>query len=449
MELDDLKEWMRERRIGDVSCLTPDMSGTARGKNMTPGLFISSVENKSLRIPEATYTISVHGDIVFNEHVLGTEHDLVLSPDLSTIHLAPWNTDATAAVICDAYTDQGAPFNLAPRQVLRNVLDLYRQKGWTPIVGPEVEFYLIARFTDVVLEPRAPDGASGLREFGQHVYSLDAIDEFDKLFEELYQFCDVQHVDLETLIHEDGPCQFEVNIRHGDALKVADQLFLFKRLARQVAKRHGMFVTFMAKPYADQSGSSIHLHQSVVDSKTGKNIFGTPDGGDTDLFRHFIGGLQAHLPSSMPLLAPYTNSYNRFEAFMSAPTNTHWGRENRTVGLRVPASGPDARRVENRISGADINPYLAIAASLVCGYIGMVDKVEPRAEYVGEGYEDRERPLPSTLTESVDTFAKSAALKKYLGEAFVDTYAAIKRSEYEHRSSVLSPWDVRFLMVNV
>jgi glutamine synthetase len=232
-------------------------------------------------------------------------------------------------------------------------------------------------------------------------------------------------------------------------MKVADQLFLFKRLARHVAKRHGMFVTFMAKPYADQSGSSIHLHQSVVDRKTGKNIFATNEGDDTALFAHYVGGLQAHLPSAMPLLAPYTNSYNRFEAFMSAPTNTHWGRENRTVGLRVPASGRDARRVENRISGADINPYLAIAASLVCGYIGMAEKIEPRAEYVGEGYEDRERPLPSTLTESVETFAKSAALKKYLGAGFVDTYAALKRSEYEHRSSVLSPWDVRYLMVNV
>ncbi|MEZ5891666.1 MAG: glutamine synthetase family protein [Parvularculaceae bacterium] len=449
MELEELKEWMRERRIGDVSCLVPDMGGSTRGKNMTPGLFLASLDKKSLRIPEATYTISVHGDILFNEHVKGTEHDLVMSPDLSTIHLAPWNTDATAAIICDAYTDQGAPFNLAPRQVLRNVVDLYKQKGWTPIVGPEIEFYLIARFTDVVLEPRAPDGASGLREFGQHVYSLDAIDEFDKLFEEIYQFCDAQNIDLETLIHEDGPCQFEVNIRHGQALNVADQLFLFKRLARHVAKRHGMFVTFMAKPYADQSGSSIHLHQSVVDAKTGKNIFSHANGEDSELFRHYIGGLQAHLPAAMPLLAPYTNSYNRFEAFMSAPTNTHWGRENRTVGLRVPASGPDARRVENRIAGADINPYLAIAASLVCGYIGMVEKIEPRAEYVGEGYEDRERPLPATLTESVETFSRSASLKKYLGEGFVDTYAAIKRSEYEHRSSVLSPWDVRFLMVNV
>ena len=449
MTLDELKEWMRERRIGDVSCLTPDMSGTARGKNMTPGLFLSSLENKSLRIPEATYTISVHGEMSYNEHVAGTERDLVLAPDLDTIHLAPWNTDATAAFICDAFTDQGAPFNIAPRQVLRNVVELFNQKGWTPIVGPEVEFYLIARFTDVVLEPRAPDGASGLREFGQHVYSLDAIDEFDKLFEEIYQFCDIQHIDLETLIHEDGPCQFEVNIRHGDAMKVADQLFLFKRLARQVAKRHGMFVTFMAKPYADESGSSIHLHQSVVDQKTGKNIFAGKDGEDSEMFRHYIGGLQAHLPAAMPLFAPYTNSYNRFEAFMSAPTNTHWGRENRTVGLRVPASGPEARRVENRISGADINPYLAIAASLVCGYVGMVDKTEPRAEYVSQGYEDRERPLPATLTESVETFANSDVLKKYLGEGFVDTYAEIKRSEYEHRSSVLSPWDVRFLMVNV
>ena len=134
---------------------------------------------------------------------------------------------------------------------------------------------------------------------------------------------------------------------------------------------------------------------------------------------------------------------------MSAPTNTHWSRENRTVGLRVPASSREARRVENRISGADVNPYLAIAASLLAGYIGMIDKVEPRAEYVGEGYEDRERPLPGSLMEGVSNFRNSESVRKLLGDAFVDTYSEIKRSEYEHRSAVLSPWDVRFLMVNV
>jgi glutamine synthetase len=346
-------------------------------------------------------------------------------------------------------TDQGKATDIAPRGVLRRVVELFAREGWRPIVGPEIEFYMISKFNDVILEPRAPAGRSGLREFGQHVYSLDAIDEFDKLFEELYQFSEIMRIDLDTLIHEDGPCQFEVNIRHSDAIHVADQMFLFKRLARQVALRHDLFVTFMAKPYANCSGSSIHLHQSVVDLKTGRNIFANDDGSDSDLFRWYIGGLQAYLPAAMPLLAPYTNSFIRFEAYMSAPTNTHWSRENRTVGLRVPASSAEARRVENRIPGADINPYLGVAASLVSGYLGMVEKIEPRDEYVGEGYQDRERPLPKSLMDSVDNFTRSKGLREALGDSFVDTFAAIKRAEYEHRSSVLSPWDVRFLMTNV
>jgi glutamine synthetase len=449
MDIKQVEEWFQRHRVADVACLVPDMTGATRGKLMTSALFLNGLKHGGLRVPETMYTINVQGDIVFNTHVANTERDLVMVPDLSTVHLQPWDVDPTGCFICDAKTDANEYFSIAPRQVLRRVVELYAQKGWTPIIGPEVEFYLIAKFNDVILEPRAPDGRSGLREFGQHVYSLDAIDDFSQLFDELYQFCEVQNIELDTLIHEDGPCQFEVNLRHSDAIRVADQLFLFKRLARQVAQRHGMFVTFMAKPYADCSGSSIHLHQSVVEAKTGVNIFAHDDGQDTRQFMHHIGGLQRYLPAVMPLLAPYTNSYNRFEAHMSAPTNTHWSRENRTVGLRVPASTREARRVENRISGADVNPYLAIAASLLCGYIGMVEKIEPRAEYVGEGYDDRERPLPSSLMEGVSNFRTSESLRRLLGDPFVDTYAEIKRSEYEHRSAVLSPWDVRFLMVNV
>lgn len=449
MDLTELEEWLRRHRVADVACLVPDMTGAARGKTMTPALFLNGIKTKSLRIPETVYAISVQGEIQFTPHIASTERDLVLAPDLSTIHLAPWNNDPTASVICDSITDQGTQTGIAPRGVLRRVIDLFAREGWTPIVGPEIEFYLIAKFNDVILEPRAPNGRSGLREFGQHVYSLDAIDEFDKLFEELYQFCEIMRIDLDTLIHEDGPCQFEVNIRHSDAMRVADQMFLFKRLARQVALRHDMFVTFMAKPYTTCSGSSIHLHQSVVETKTGRNIFANADGTDSDLFRWYIGGLQAYLPAAMPLLAPYTNSFNRFEAYMSAPTNTHWSRENRTVGLRVPAASAEARRVENRIPGADINPYLGVAASLVCGYLGMMERIEPREEYVGEGYQDRERPLPKSLMDSVDNFTRSKGLREALGESFVETFAAIKRTEYEHRSSVLSPWDVRFLMTNV
>lgn len=451
MNSEELRHWLKSNKVGEVSCLVPDMSGVVRGKSMAPGLFVDGLEQRSLRLPEAAYAINVQGGTVFNQHVDQTERDLVLKPDLETIHLAPWNKDSTACLICDCEHEDGTPYALAPRQVLRHVVNLYAEMGLEPIVGPEVEFYLIGEFDDKVLSPRVPLGSSGQREYGQHMYSLDAIDEFDDLFEELYNFCEIQRIELDTLIHEDGPCQFEISLRHGAAQSIADQLFLFKRLARQVAKRHGVFVTYMAKPYAAESGSAIHLHQSVVDLKTGKNIFAEKGGEDSEVFRHFIGGLQKYLPDVMVMLAPYTNSYNRFEAYMSAPTNTHWSRENRTVGLRVPQSSPNARRVENRIPGADVNPYLSIAASLIAGFAGMAEKIEPRSEWKGHGYgaSNEGRALPATLNEAVNEFLGSEMLRKYLGSAFVDTYANMKRAEYDHRSSVLSPWDIRYLLVNV
>ncbi len=451
MNSDELRDWMQANRVGEVSCLVPDMSGAVRGKSMAPGLFLDGLEHRSLRIPEAAYAINVQGETVFSEHVDQMERDLVLRPDLSTVHLAPWNKDSTACMICDGVDEANRPYELAPRQVLRRVLELYAEQGWKPIVGPEVEFYLIGEYSDSDLRPKVPLGSSGQREYGQHLYSIDAIDEFDDLFEELYNFSELQGIELDTLIHEDGPCQFEVSVRHGEALRIADQLFLFKRMTRQVAKRHGVFATFMAKPYADESGSAIHLHQSVVDLGTGKNVFSDAHGGDTTLFRHFIGGLQRYLPEAMVLLAPYTNSYNRFEAYMSAPTNTHWSRENRTVGLRVPQSSAAARRVENRIPGADINPYLSLAGSLLCGFAGMVEGVEPRPEWVGHGYDstDKSSALPTALNDAVVNFLGSQMFRKYLGDAFVETYANMKRAEYDHRSGVLSPWDIRYLLVNV
>lgn len=442
---------MKAHQVGEVSCLVPDMGGAVRGKSMAPALFLDGMENRSLRIPEVAYAISVHGASVFSGFVDQVERDLVLNPDLKTIHLAPWNKDATACVICDGVHEDDTPYELAPRQVLRRVVNLFADRGWKPIVGPEVEFYLIGEYSDSDFRPKVPLGSSGQREFGQHLYSIDAIDEFDDLFEELYNFSEMQGIELDTLIHEDGPCQFEVSIRHGEALQIADQLFLFKRMARQVAKRHGVFATFMAKPYADECGSAIHLHQSVVDLETGQNIFADENGCDTPVFRHFIGGLQKYLPEAMVMQAPYTNSYNRFEAYVSAPTNTHWGRENRTVGLRVPQSSGAARRVENRIPGADINPYLSLAASLLCGFVGMVERIEPRPEWVGHGYDsaDKTSALPVALNDAVTLFLESQMFRQYLGDAFVETYANMKREEYDHRSGVLSPWDIRYLLANV
>ena len=449
MKANEVADWFKKERVGEVSVIVPDFNGGARGKSLPPEMFIDSLSSNSLRVPEAAYTVGAHGSILFNETVGSVERDLMIVPDLSTLHMEPWTKDRECGVICDTKTLSGEPYDLAPRQILKNVMALYSERGWEPIVGAEVEFYLFDKDLSDELKPPGPLTKAGQREVGQYVYSVDAFDDFEEFFDDMHESCRLQRVQLDTFMHEDGPCQYEVSLRHANALAVADQLFLFKRLSRLVAKKHGFVASFLAKPYADESGSAIHLHTSVVDKANGQNVFANKDGADSELFVNFIGGLQTHLRSVMPLFAPFTNSYNRFQAGVSAPTNFHWGRDNRTVGLRVPESSASGRRVENRIPGSDVNPYLAIAGSLICGYIGLTSKIARTAEFVGEGYESGNQDFPRTLTEALALFRAGAEIRKILGDRFVDTFADLKQEEYDHRSRVLSPWDIKYLTINV
>ncbi|TIO72961.1 MAG: glutamine synthetase, partial [Mesorhizobium sp.] len=190
---------------------------------------------------------------------------------------------------------------------------------------------------------------------------------------------------LDTLIHESGTAQLEINFLHGDPLALADKVLLFKRMARQAAQASGMHATFMAKPIATQAGSSMHLHMSIVDER-GEPLFAGKDGEDTEMFAHFIGGLQKYVPEIMPLFAPNVNSYRRIRPGHSAPANIEWSHDNRSCGLRVPMGGRAARRVENRLPGADANPYLAIAGSLIAGYLGVEEKLARSPEAFGNAY---------------------------------------------------------------
>src|SRR5699024_8514085 len=212
-----------------------------------------------------------------------------------------------------------------------------------------------------------------------------------------------------------------------------------------------MYGTFMAKPMAEEPGSSMHLHQSVVDAQTGDNIFAGEDGEPSAAFYHFIGGLQKYLPSGLALLAPNVNSYRRLlpdESNTSAPINTAWGYDNRTVGLRVPRSGRKSMRVENRIAGADVNPYLAIATSLACGYQGMVEELDPRAPVKDSAY-DRGHRLPSDLGRALDSLETCDVLKSLLGEHFVKTFVAVKRTEDRAHFRVVSSWEREYLLLRV
>src|SRR6201988_1548138 len=341
------------------------MAGVALGKLMPAEKF---AEEEGMRLPEAIFLQTVTGDYPDDDRAISpSEIDIVLKADPKTLRVVPWAAEPTAQVIHDAFYGDGRPVTMAPRYVLRHVLDLYAQQGWRPIVAPELEFFLVEPNIDADYPLKPPVGRSGRSEPGRQSYSIAAVNEFDPLFDDIYQFCEDQDIEIDTLIHEDGPAQMEINLIHGPPLDLADQAFLFKRTAREAALRHKMYATFMAKPHAKEPGSAMHIHQSVVDVKTRKNIFSNPDGTPSPLFFAHIGGLQKYMPAAMALFCPNVNSYRRLTRYLSSPINVHWGYDNTNTGLRVPMSDAQARRVENRVGGADANPYIAIAASLACG----------------------------------------------------------------------------------
>ncbi|MGD1869978.1 MAG: glutamine synthetase family protein [Neomegalonema sp.] len=442
-------EWLREHQVSEVECLVPDMAGIARGKILPRDKFLASVDEGTLRLPESIFMQTVTGDMIDSEVMDDTEPDIILQPDISTIRLVPWYEEPVALVICDARRRDGEPVGVSPREVLRQVIALYHEKGWRPVVAPELEFYLAEPNIDPDYPLKPPTGRSGSPETGRQSYGIDAVNEFDPLFEEMYDFCEAQGIDVDTLIHESGVAQVEINFIHGDPLSLADQAFLYKRTVRQVALRHNVYATFMAKPYEGEPGSAMHIHHSVVDEDTGQNLFADDAGENTPLFLSFIAGLQKYQPEAMALIGPNVNSYRRFVRDLAAPVNTHWGVENRTVGLRVPDTKPSARRVENRVPGADANPYIAFAASLACGYLGMVEQLEPTKPTVGVAYQVRGHALPRHILDAIYNLRRCTAIQKVLGQDFVRLFMEVKTAEYEAYQQVISAWEREHLLLNV
>jgi glutamine synthetase len=427
----------------------PDLTGVARGKILPRQKF---TEDRGMRLPEAVVAMGVTGEFPeegpYYDVITPTDRDMHLRPDPSTVRIVPWATDPTAQVIHDCYDREGRLVPFAPRSVLRHVCDLFDAKGWAPVVAPELEFYLVARNTDPDVPLKPPVGRSGRSETGRQAYSIDAVNEFDPLFEDVYAYCEKMELNVDTLIHEVGAGQMEINFFHDAPLGLADEVFLFKRTVREAALRHNMFATFMAKPIAGEPGSAMHVHQSVVDKASGRNIFSNPDGTPSKEFFWYIGGLQKHLPSAMALFAPYVNSYRRLARFTAAPINIQWGTDNRTVGIRSPVAEPQARRIENRVIGADANPYVALAATLACGWLGIRNRIEPNPECKGDAYLG-EHQLPRSLGEALTLLREDKELAEVLGAGFVTVYSEIKEVEYAEFMKVISPWEREHLLLHV
>ncbi|MCH4561596.1 glutamine synthetase family protein [Halomonas sp. EGI 63088] len=446
-----LNDWFQTHGITEVECLVSDQTGILKGKIMPAGKYLGGGRP---RLPDSIFIQTVTGGYPDDEDIRfwnPAERDMELVPDPNAIYLVPWADDPTAQIIHDCHYLTGEPVELAPRHVLRRVLEAYAERGWKPVIAPEVEFYLVKTNTDSDYPLEPPIGRTGRQESSRQSFSIDAVNEFDPLFEEMYDYCEAMDLDLDTLIHEEGAGQMEVNFQHGDPLILADQVVMFKRVLRETALRHGMYATFMAKPMAGEPGSSLHIHQSLLDLKRGHSLFAGEGDQPSPLFHHFIGGLQRYLPAAMPFFAPNVNSYRRLmrtETSGSAPINVEWGLDNRTVGLRVPVSSPEATRVENRLAGADANPYLAIAASLACGYLGLLGQLEPRPPMLGSAWSGG-NTLPDDVGPALDALHDCQALADILGERFTHSYLAVKRAEHKAYFRVISSWEREHLLLRV
>jgi len=445
----DLEQWLNERRVTEIECLVPDLTGVARGKILPREKF---TEDRGMRLPEVVVAMGVTGEFPgegpYYDVISPTDRDMHLRPDPSTVRIVPWAVDPTAQVIHDCYDRDNKLVPYAPRSVLRSICGLYESAGWSPVVAPELEFYLVARNTDPDVPLKPPVGRSGRSETSRQAYSIDAVNEFDPLFEDVYAYCEQMELNVDTLIHEVGAGQMEINFFHAHPLGLADEVFLFKRTVREAALRHDMFATFMAKPIAGEPGSAMHIHQSVVDKVTGRNIFSHEDGSPTREFFWYIGGLQKYIPAAMALFAPYVNSYRRLARFSAAPINIQWGTDNRTVGIRSPLASPAGRRIENRVIGADANPYVALAATLACGWLGIKNRIEPSPECKGDAYLS-EYQLPRSLSEALGWLADEKDLHEVLGKEFVTVYSEVKELEYDEFMKVISPWEREHLLLHV
>jgi glutamine synthetase len=418
--------------ISSIHVIWTDICGVARGKVLRRDELVPAWKDGRF-MPISALVLDITGQdvpetgLVFDEG----DRDMLLWPVPGSLVRIPWMDEPTAqylAYICDL---DGTPHFADPRNALEAVVKRFQTElNMTPVGAVEVEFFLMDRASAIAGEPRAPKSLiNEHRPQHYQAYYLQDLDDFAPFFKDLYAYCEAQGLPAKTLISEYAPGQMEIVLRHrADVLKACDEGIMLKRLIKATAEKHGMAATFMAKPYAQWTGSGMHIHVSLGDEK-GNNLFAADDPLQNELLLHSIGGLKAAMAESMLIFAPNANSYRRFRRNSYAPVSASWGINNRTVSIRIPAGAANACHIEHRPSGADANPYLVMAAILAGMHYGITEKADPGNPVAGNGYEKRAKYIPGNWFDAIDAFWRASILKEYFGKPFVDTYCTIKEVE--------------------
>lgn len=419
--------------IETLEAFIVDVNGVLRGKRI-PRSGALKVFKDGIRLPRSIFAVDIWGQDALEAGLVAEtgDNDGVCRAVAGTLARAPWLEQPTAQVMLTMEEGDGRSFFADPRQVLKRVLGFYAKEGLTPVVAAELEFYLIDGKRDERGFPQPPlSPRTGRRVQASQMYGIGEVQEFAAILTDINRACIMQEIPADTTISENGPGQYEINLLHvADALRAADQATLLKRIIKGVARHHGMEATFMAKPYGDKAGNGMHVHFSVLD-KDGNNIFAGTDNQGSDKLRHAIGGLMATMTESSAIFAPNYNSYRRFQPGSHAPTRIAWGYDNRTAALRVPESDIEATRIEHRVSGADANPYLAIAAMLAGAFHGISGNMDPGAPLTGNVYESQAKHLPDVWEDALEIFEQSGFAEHYFGKKYRHVYHACKWQEKE------------------
>ncbi|WP_323715479.1 glutamine synthetase family protein [Paracoccus aminovorans] len=429
-------EWLREHpEVKTIRVAAADLNGQPRGKRM-PARFADKILTEGTKFPFSVLNMDIWGEDVEDSPLVfqAGDPDGLLLPTERGFMPMPWLEAPTGLLPLWMFHTDGTPYDGDPRQALARVVDRYKAAGLTPVVATELEFFLIDDSGGQLRVPPSP--RSGKRRTGAETLSLRALDAFDRFFTSLYDACEAMDIPADTAISEAAPGQFEINLMHQpDPLKAADDAWLFKLLVKGLARQYGFAGSFMAKPYEAWNGSGMHMHFSVLDAQ-GRNVFDDGTEAGSDILRHAVAGCLAAMPGSTLVFAPHENSYDRLVPNAHAPTGIGWAYENRTSAIRIPASGPKARRIEHRVAGGDVNPYLSVAAVLGAALNGIEDRLEPPPPIQGNAYEQGLAQLPATWGAAIDAFSACPQIKRIFPAHLIENFVMTKRQELHYMAEL-------------
>jgi glutamine synthetase len=439
LSVDQLRELAQGGSIDTVITAFTDMQGRLRGKRIDVSYFLDEVVGHGIEGCDYLLALDMEMDPVPGYEMANWEKgygDFAIIPDLATLRSIPW-LDRTA-LVCDVAEHNGAPVVASPRQVLIAQYERAHEIGYTPLLASELEFFLYKQSYARAHEQDYRDLTPTIPYILDYHILATTIDE--NVIGQIRRGMQRAGIPVEFSKGEAWAGQHELNMRYADAISSADRHTIYKNGVKEIAFLNGIAATFMAKPSEKDIGSSCHIHSSLIDRQTGKSAF--VDGEEeTDVFRHYLGGMRARIRELALFVAPSINSYKRYATESWAPTSISWGRDNRTCGFRVVGHG-QSRRAECRIPGADVNPYLGYAALLAAGLDGIANRTDPGPELIGNAYAAAEaEPFPSTLREAVELWENSDFAKATFGEAVWRHYLNYGQTEQRLFDQVVTDYE--------